>query len=204
MAVKFIPCSVAACNGNAHRSKSGARGLCTKHYARLLRHGDVLAKINAANGEAQDFYKNVVMHYEANDCLIWPYWRTRGYAMMRRAGKNRFVSRFICEDVYGDPPTPQHEAAHSCGKGNLGCVSPKHITWKTPVENQADRIVHGTHGQGERNARAKLTEAQVRQILALNGIETRTSIAQRFGVSSATVGMIHKGKRWPHLRASSQ
>lgn len=33
----------------------------------------------------------------------------------------------MCELVYGKPPMPKHQAAHNCGKGNLGCINPKHL-----------------------------------------------------------------------------
>ena len=41
----------------------------------------------------------------------------------------------------------------------------------------------------------KLTRDEVRTIAALQGSATQKQIAQRFGVSRATVGLIHRGKR---------
>ena len=41
MATSFKPCSIDGCNGNAHYSKRGALGYCSRHYLRLLRHGSV-------------------------------------------------------------------------------------------------------------------------------------------------------------------
>lgn len=50
----------------------------------------------------------------------------------------------MCQKAHGDPPSPKHDAAHSCGRGHEGCVNPNHLSWKTKKQNQADRITHGT------------------------------------------------------------
>jgi len=58
--------------------------------------------------------------------------------------KNVGVARLVCEEVYGPPPTPKHHAAHATPNGCIGgvCVSPHHIRWATPSENQQD--IHPT------------------------------------------------------------
>jgi hypothetical protein len=98
--------------------------------------------------------------------------------------------------VNGPPPTPEHEAAHSCGKGHEGCIAPGHLEWKTPAENTADRLVHGTHSRGERSYWAKLTEADVREILAMKGIIPQRKLAVRFGVTHQTIYKILRRQIW--------
>lgn len=86
------------------------------------------------------------MAYEGDDCLTWPFLKSpRGYARMHVNGRDKRVSRLVCEEAYGTPPTPDHHAAHSCGKGHLACVTKRHLRWATPVENAADKIIHGTN-----------------------------------------------------------
>lgn len=47
------------------------------------------------------------------------------------------VAREICQQKNGPPPTPQHEAGHTCPHGEWDiCVSPFHLQWMTRVENE--------------------------------------------------------------------
>lgn len=105
--------------------------------------------------------------------------------------------------AHGEPPSPEHEAAHSCGKGHLGCIHPHHVRWATPKENSADMVLHGTSVRGERNAAAILTKDQVREIFALKGKVRQIEIAHYFEVSQATVADIHRGGAWGWLTGAS-
>lgn len=51
--------------------------------------------------------------------------------------------------------------------------------------------------KGEKCGKAKLTEAQVRDIKTSK--ENGPSIAQRYGIGTSTVYGIRNGKRWQHL-----
>lgn len=196
MASEFKACSVDGCNGNAHPKSRGRKGFCNVHYRRLLRHGDPLTLVKAPNGDVQEYYRNVVLPYDGDECLIWPYALTKGYGHMEKNGKRGIVSRFLCADVYGPPPTKNHEAAHRCGNGHLGCVTKKHLSWKTPKENQSDKIQHGTHNRGERSASSKITESQAIEIFNLKGIKSQREIASEFGVSQQTISDIHCRRTW--------
>lgn len=191
MADEFEACSVDICNSPAF-----AKGYCGSHYMRMRRHGDPLAG-RTPEGEPLRFVHEVAIHHTGTDCLTWPFGKiAAGYGTVRVDGKILYTHRYICELVRGAPPTPEHEAAHSCGKGHESCISPIHLDWKTPAQNQADRIDHGTHARGERHVGAKLTEAAVREIIALRGIETQIKLAERFGVSPASIAGIHSGRNW--------
>lgn len=188
-------CSVIGCE-RPHR----VGGMCKPHYDRMRRHGDPNAG-RTAPGELQRFYEEVVLRYDGDECLIWPYGRAAsGYAQMKKNGKYRTVSRFVCEDIYGPPPPEKNYSAHSCGNGHLGCVSKKHLSWKTQAENMADRLLHGTDDRGGKHKNAKLTEEKVRQIISLKGKCTQKELAVRFGVSYQHISGIHCGKRWNWLQ----
>ncbi len=60
-----------------------------------------------------------------------------------------------------------------------------------------DKVAHGTHGLGERNPAAKLTEADVRAIRA----DTRgpVAIARQYGISHPGVIKIKQGLIWKHV-----
>ena len=182
--------------------KHEAKGFCRRHYMAQREKGDPLSFkfIRAKNGEPRRYYDEVALTYDGDECLIWPFARfDRGYAKMTCVGRSHRVSRIICEDVYGPPPTPEHEAAHSCGKGHLGCVAKGHLSWKTPVENQADKIIHGTATRGENNGYAKLDQEKVKEILSLRGVLTNRQIAKNYGIGSTTVSGIQLGKSWKCL-----
>lgn len=190
------------CTLDECEQKHYALGLCRRHYSLKRYHGDPLASVTpkASVGEPRKFYEETVLTYDGEECLIWPYARLdRGYAMMTTPGRSNRVSKILCEDVNGPPPTPEHQAAHACGKGHLGCVAKKHLSWKTPADNQADRLIHGTSTRGENNGFSKLTNITAQQIFALKGSMGQRKIAKKFGVSRTAVGQIHRGTTWAWL-----
>jgi hypothetical protein len=149
------------------------------------------------------FIDEVALRHTGGECLIWPFSKNcKGYGRVWVDGKHFLASRYICELVNGPPPTPAHEAAHSCGKGHEACIAPGHLEWKTHAENMADKMVHGTSNRGERNGQVKITEAQAREILALKGKETQSKLAERFLVSRSLISRIHAGDCWGWLAAA--
>lgn len=149
------------------------------------------------HGDPKRFLEAAIEHAD-DECLLWPYGKIGGYGRIWYGGKHQLVTRVICDRLYGRPPTPAHEAAHSCGKGHLGCCNPRHLRWATSRENKADRELHGTTPRGERNGQAKLTERQAAEIRALRGVSTVREIGRQFGVSATQVSDIHNGKCWSH------
>lgn len=174
-----------------------AHGWCSKHYQRWRRHGDPLAGSTDMGATLEWLRAHV--HHTGSDCLLWPFARTRGYAETWWNGKPAIASRVMCTLAHGEPPTPDHEAAHSCGQGKSGCVHPEHLRWATRVENQADRLLHDTHNRGSRHGMSKLTEDQVRQIKAHLGTRSQADIARDFGVVQQTISDIATGRRWAWL-----
>lgn len=123
------------------------------------------------------------------ECLIWPFSAEIGYGQFMHEQRHYYAHRYMCELVNGPPPTPEHQAAHSCGKGRLGCVNPKHLEWKTHGENQRDRKRHGTKALGwhARWGKGKFTPEQDAQIREMSKTMTRVAIARHFGVTHSTI-----------------
>lgn len=196
---RFRQCSIAGCGGNSHYAVGGVKGYCIAHYNRFIRHGDPNGG-GTSKGELLRWIHDVALNHVGDDCLAWPYNKGgAGYGKIKVSGMEISAPRYVCILAHGEPPTPKHEAAHSCGKGHEACVAPSHLSWKTPAENQADRVEHGTHKRGERQWMAKLTESNVREILLLKGVETRRNLAEKFGVSYHTISDIYAGRNWAWL-----
>lgn len=198
MADKFKACSVDGCKGNAHWTKGTAKGLCCAHYWHFRKYGDPLAG-GTYTKEPMRFVEDVALRHSSAECLIWPHAKSNGYGGVYIDGKRIGAHRYICERIHGPPPTNSHQAAHSCGGGKFGCVNPNHLEWKTQKENEADKLSHGTSNRGEKCGTSKLTEYQVREILALRGSKPQSYIANEYGVSRGAVSSIFHGRSWSWL-----
>lgn len=178
-----------------------ARGMCRAHYERWLKHGDPLTggPLRVENHQAENWLRDNAS-FDGEGCLIWPFRRDeqgRG-----RLSKSTIASRLMCELVHG-PAGPDQQAAHSCGRGNDGCVNPKHLRWASPAENSEDKKHHGTHLLGERCPSAKLSDSAAAEILALRGSgRKQAEIAGAFGIHQSTVSDIWRGKRWSWMEAN--
>ena len=187
-------CSVDGCG-----KKRFGRSLCQMHYARLRTHGDVHGG-KYHHGDQEKYLKEVVLNFIGDDCLVWPFERTRkGYGRIKTRGERFSAHRLVCAEVYGAPPSERHVAAHSCGNGHLGCVSPRHLRWATHKENHADKLIHGTVLRGERNHNASMTEATARRAKAMLGNMTQQKIAEALGITRSAVRDIKIGKSWAWL-----
>lgn len=176
------------------------REWCSAHYSRWHRHGDPLGGSYMRDGQPLRYYHEVVLTYEGDECLIWPFGRTsNGYATLWVDGRKHIVSRLLCKEANSEPPTPKHDAAHSCGSGRTGCVTKRHLVWKTRLDNNADKLVHGTQRRGERCHLSKLTEADILEIRRLSKDLRHRAIAERYGISSQYVGTIANRKCWTWL-----
>lgn len=197
MAISAI-CSIPDCGKVRH-----ARAMCYRHYSNLRNTGDPIVSLGTRKGAPSAFIEKVLsgdIELPAAMCLTWPYSRSdSGYGGLKVGRTYQYAHRVICEAVNGPPPSHQHEAAHSCGKGHLGCIDPRHLAWKTHAENHADCDTHGTRYRGDAHTNSKLKAADIPIIRQMATIETQTSIARSFGVSVSTINDVMKGKTWAHV-----
>jgi hypothetical protein len=129
--------------------------------------------------------------YEGDDCLIWPFaLNSSRYA--HSGGFGGVISRYVCKKVYGAPPTPKHQAAHSIKCVSKACVNNKHLRWATQEENLADDC------RGEDCSWTKLTEEQVIEIRKLKGTMSLGELAKIYGFSNGCIrGVIyHSNWQW--------
>lgn len=117
----------------------------------------------------------------------------------QRGRRKARVHQLVAEVFERERPSPAHEVRHLNGvrwdnrAGNL--------LWGTTLENQHDRLRHGTTRVGEQHGRAKVTEAQVREIRASTA--GTTALARRYGVARGTIGFIRAGTTWRHVAAET-
>jgi hypothetical protein len=188
-------CGVTSCEDAYY-----AQGFCQKHYWRNKRNGSPQSHRTSPGDVLRWIEKNV--SYRGDDCLKWPFPASdrKGYGRVQFRGKVWVASRVMCVLAHGEPPTPEHHAAHICGNGDEGCMNPCHLEWKTLIANEADKAIHGTMARGEAHGAAMLTEENVLEIRRLKGVMFQREIAEIFGVAKTTVGAIHSGRNWAWLK----
>lgn len=139
----------ATCSCDGCEAKPFVKGLCYRHWYRDRKYGDPRGGPTEAREPAR-WLAEVALPYSGDECLIWPFARQKdGYPVISHEGRAYGAHRRLCELVNGPPPTPQHQAAHGCGKGHLGCITNRHLRWATPAENCADKVIHGTNRPGK-------------------------------------------------------
>jgi hypothetical protein len=186
-------CAIDGCGKPRH-----AYGYCNRHVWKFVKYGDPLAgRTNACRGEALRWIKEHA-RYGGDDCIPWPFEvsKTTGYGIVHSNGRRRNASRVMCEEAHGPAPSSKHDAAHSCGNGDLACMNRNHLRWATKIENSADAKRHGTWNHGESVPSSVLTRDQVIEIRRIGRTLPQQDIADRFGVRDSTISRILAGKRW--------
>lgn len=89
---------------------------------------------------------------------------------------------------------------HLCD--NPSCVNPGHLRVGTHLDNENDKDAKDRRPRGEGHGGVKLSESNVREIVALvKAKEPRRVIAKKFGVSTALIDAIVAGRVWRHVVA---
>lgn len=187
-------CVVPGCGKQAY-----SRGLCRMHESRKRRNGDPTALKTASTGEPEKFLRDAAAR-AAEDCIPWPFAKNpkSGYGVFQVKKTTTTAHRKQCELAHGAAPSPEHQAAHSCG--NRMCVNPKHIRWATKVENAADRWLHGTQVHGERQWYSKLTRDQVKEIRRRVAMgQAAPDLANEFSVSPSHISRLASRESWAWL-----
>lgn len=132
----------------------------------------------------------------------------RGYLVigLRANGSRKWrgVHQLVCEAFHGARPTAEHQVAHFPDPTPTNNRS-DNLRWATPLENHADRRVHGTTPIGEANAAAILCEDDVRFIRRayVRGRPrypgNQAELAARFGLNPEYVQQVANGVSWAHV-----
>lgn len=109
--------------------------------------------------------------------------------------KTSRIHKLVALAFLGPPPFEGAQIAHNDGNKLNSRVD--NIRWASAVENQADRLRHGTHICGSDVVGAKLVEEDlplIRQRIASG--ERYRFIAADYGVSISTISLIKKNRTW--------
>lgn len=125
----------------------------------------------------------------------WPWMGRRsdhGYGQFATSDKQYRAHRFALESSGVIVPS-EAIVMHSCD--NPPCCNPAHLSVGTHAQNNADMMAKGRwkHPRGS----SKLAPSDVLAIRASN--DPLRTLAERFGVSRATVCRARSGKQWSHL-----
>lgn len=190
-------CSVAGC-----LSLSKVRGLCGKHYQRLLKYGDpnfvkqvkgltVSDRLEINKLEVQRNYESLCWEYKGN-CTL------EGYGRILLDGKYNCVHRLSWVLHNGEIPSGVL-VCHKCD--NPRCFNPKHLFLGTTKDNTQDRVSKGRSAKGSTGGNSKLTEDQVRFILTKKfKYGDAIKLAKELNVNISTIAMIIKRKTWRHIK----
>jgi hypothetical protein len=133
----------------------------------------------------------------SGECWEWQGWRDV-------AGSGRFdvdhnpLSAHRVSYELANGPIGKMFVCHSCD--NRGCVNPSHLWLGTGQQNTADRNAKARQARGERQGAAKLTAADVPEIVRRRRAgETQRSIALDYGVDKKVVYNIEHGLSWIHI-----
>ncbi|TCM21516.1 HNH endonuclease [Novosphingobium sp. PhB165] len=128
--------------------------------------------------------------------VLKDYTNSRGYRVVTlgRSENPTGVHRVVCLTFHGQPPSPDHTAAHRDGyKPNCRADN---LRWATWDEQAGDRRRHGTIARGERQGLSKLTRGQVDAIRAQSPSKPQSQLAAEFGVGQPHISSIIRGAVW--------
>lgn len=186
--------------------KSVAKGLCAMHYKRKKLYGDINRNKHTEGGRNVNWLKDFLSAMPCvEECFSWPFAREKdGYPRVKWNGRKTPVSRIVCEEVNGSPPTPEYVTRHTCNNGKFGCINPNHLIWGTTKDNIQDQVVAGTRPKGEIHKNSKLNNDAVLEIYQRRMAgESLNQIAKDHGIDFSTVSDIARGRTWSWLTGAA-
>lgn len=147
-----------------------------------------------------DIFFSHVGKKQADGCILWDGCQNAGgYGRMRDDSGREIVAHRVSYMLLVGPIKDGLCVCHKCD--NRLCINQTHLFLGTQEENAQDMVAKNRHGIGTRNGRAKLTDDQVREIRRRWPGQSQSALAQEFGVSHVSIGLIVNGKTWRHLLA---
>lgn len=167
------------------------RKLCHRCYYRAQRAG-TLPKY-PIHGPEDVFELRI---NKTKSCWLWTGTKNGyGYGIFIMPGEIHVRAHRYSYEYFGGKIPKGKLVLHKCD--NPACVNPKHLRLGTYLDNNRDAKRKGRNARGSRNGHAKLSERNVRSIMASN--ERQTVLARHYGVHQSVISTIKSGKRWKHV-----
>lgn len=139
-----------------------------------------------------DRFDAKVMLIPFSDCHYWTGAQaSHGYGDFKINGRRQRAHRVAYERHHG-PIAEGLVVRHRCDQPM--CVNPAHLSLGTQADNMRDAAERNRMPSGDRHHNARLSDAEVEQVLALAASGEQTgAIATRFNVSRALVSTLRHG-----------
>jgi len=146
----------------------------------------------------EDRFFDKVGRKTESGCILWAGGTDKdGYGMIWSLVENQNVrASHVSYELMVGPVGGLH-ILHRCD--NPPCINPVHLFLGTEADNAADREKKRRGIFGETHHKAKLTEANVREIRADYAPGRGGILARRFGVAVNTIHGIVNHKIWTHV-----
>lgn len=143
------------------------------------------------------FWSKVSIPDNQADCWVWTATTSHnGYGRYWIAPRWVSAHRYAHEALKG--PIPEGlQMRHLCH--NRLCCNPMHLVPGTAKENAQDSIDAGRFTRGETHGNSKLTDASIIAIRQNPERLKSYQLAEKFGVSKATISGIKNGRVWKHV-----
>ncbi len=158
---------------------------------------------SAAQSDA--FWSKVDITDDHNDCWEWMgATNSHGYGNVRLNKVYESAHRIAYQAAHGTIPDGM-QVCHVCD--NPPCCNPRHLMLGNAASNFCDMLIKGRQGfhknkaVGERNFNAKMTADKVREIRRKyrSNEANQYELAEQYGVTQTTVGLIVRNKTWRHV-----
>ena len=156
--------------------------------------------IERLSSEDVDRFWSKIDKRSKDECWPWlDHTDKDGYPPFR-VGKYRYkAGRVILFLTTGDDPGV-NQACHSCN--NPSCCNPSHLYAGTQSDNFQRAIEEKRAFVGQKNGRAKLTEAD---IVAIRGSsESNRILCERYSISNGHISRIRLQQSWKHIECQSR
>lgn len=168
---------------------SAGRKLCSMHYSRLKRHGDISTCKYLTYGEDRAVVKT------ADGCTEWQGNRNEnGYGVSHYSGKLIYVHRLAWIRERGPIPEGM-QVLHECD--NPPCCNIDHLFLGTQLDNILDMT---QKGRAKRGGKPQLTSDQALDVLGKRvlGISAQ-AVASEYSLTVNHVYRIWRGRCWANL-----
>lgn len=150
-------------------------------------------------------FKSLMPNTFNDDCVEWPLScnPVTGYGQISTKDEpgGSLATHRIAYEIYKGNIPDLLLVRHTCD--NRKCVNPNHLMLGTQNDNIKDmwqrgrQPKYGYDFKGEKNPFSKLKDNQVLEIKKSS--LSHNALAEIYGVSSSTIGMIKAGETWTHI-----